>query len=91
MNQVIAFRALQGIGGAGLYSMPFTALPEITPPEKLGMMSGIFGMIFAVPILYFLILTTRYIIRFLRLRSIHKLDPTWFSPIAKKEEEHVWF
>lgn len=54
-----------------------------------GRLFGVFGMIFAVPILYFLILTTRYIIRFLRLRSIHKLDPTWFSPIAKKEEEHV--
>uniref|UniRef100_A0A093VGU8 Multidrug resistance protein 3 n=1 Tax=Talaromyces marneffei PM1 TaxID=1077442 RepID=A0A093VGU8_TALMA len=43
IQQLIVFRALQGIGGAGLYSMAFIVLPEVTPPEKLGIMSGLIG------------------------------------------------
>ena len=48
LDQVIAFRALQGVGGAGLYSLPLTTLPEITPPEKFGVMSAAMGIVFAV-------------------------------------------
>lgn len=48
MNQLIAFRALQGLGSSGLYAMPMTALPEITLKEKFGMMSGLIGAVFAL-------------------------------------------
>jgi len=33
LNQLIACRVLQGIGGAGLYSLTFVILPEIYPPK----------------------------------------------------------
>lgn len=46
--QVIVFRALQGIGGAGLYSLAFISLPEITPPEKFPLMAAAMGITFAV-------------------------------------------
>lgn len=48
MNQLIAFRALQGIGGAGLYSMALIVLPEITPPEKIASMSALIGAVTVV-------------------------------------------
>jgi MFS family permease len=48
IEQLIAFRALQGIGGAGLYSMALIILPEVTPPEKIGLMSGLIGGVTAV-------------------------------------------
>ncbi|KAF2718911.1 MFS general substrate transporter [Polychaeton citri CBS 116435] len=38
----------QEVGGSGLYAMTFVTLPEITPPEKFGMMSAGLGMAFAV-------------------------------------------
>ncbi|KAF7905102.1 uncharacterized protein EAF01_005623 [Botrytis porri] len=31
LNQLIAFRALQGIGGSGLYSLTMVIFPEISP------------------------------------------------------------
>jgi MFS family permease len=40
---LIAFRALQGVGGAGLYSMAFIVLPEVTPPKNIPVMSGLIG------------------------------------------------
>ncbi|EED14464.1 MFS multidrug transporter, putative [Talaromyces stipitatus ATCC 10500] len=43
IQQLIAFRALQGVGGAGLYSMAFIVLPEMTPPENIPVMSGLIG------------------------------------------------
>lgn len=46
--QVIVFRSIQGIGGAGLYSMAFISLPEITPPEKFPLMAAVLGIAFAV-------------------------------------------
>lgn len=46
MTQLIVFRAFQGVGGSGVYSMPFTVLPEITPPKKFALLSGISGLTF---------------------------------------------
>lgn len=43
IEQLIAFRALQGVGGAGLYSMAMIVLPEITPPKNIPVMSGFIG------------------------------------------------
>ncbi|KAF4624922.1 hypothetical protein G7Y89_g13248 [Cudoniella acicularis] len=45
LNQLIACRALQGIGGSGLYSLTFVILPEICPTHLL---QGIGGMVGAV-------------------------------------------
>jgi len=41
INEIIAFRALQGLGGAGIYAIPLTVLPEITPVEIFPLMSGV--------------------------------------------------
>ena len=48
LDQLIAFRAFQGLGGSGLYSLALTVLPEITPIEKIPLMSGTLGITFAV-------------------------------------------
>lgn len=43
LNQLIACRTLQGIGGSGLYSLTFVILPEISPPkvsQAFGAMAG---------------------------------------------------
>lgn len=41
--QLIIFRAVQGIGGSGLYSMTMVTFPEITPPHLLVVMSAVYG------------------------------------------------
>ncbi|KAM7215801.1 Major facilitator superfamily domain containing protein [Rhypophila decipiens] len=48
MNQLIIFRALQGIGGAGLYSLAMSVIAEITPLRFIGVSSGLMGSIFAL-------------------------------------------
>lgn len=48
INQLIAFRALQGVGGSGLYAMGFTTVPEVTPPAKFAVLSALIGLTFAV-------------------------------------------
>ncbi|TVY82078.1 Efflux pump roqT [Lachnellula suecica] len=50
LNQLIACRALQGIGGSGLYSLTFVILAEVSPRnEKLGRTIGaLAGFVVAV-------------------------------------------
>ncbi|KAF2265586.1 MFS general substrate transporter [Lojkania enalia] len=48
MVQLIVFRAFQGIGGSGLYSLVFVTLMKIITPEKLGFYSGIISSVFAL-------------------------------------------
>lgn len=43
----IIFRALQGIGGSGIYSMVMVTIPEITPPLHFGLVSGLISAVFA--------------------------------------------
>lgn len=43
LNQLIALRVLQGIGGSGLYSMLMVVGVEITPAEYWGGLSGMIG------------------------------------------------
>ena len=45
MTQLIVFRALQGVGGSGLYSMTMIIALQIVPMSKIGMISGIIGMV----------------------------------------------
>lgn len=47
MNQLIVFRAIQGIGGSGLFSMTMIVLPQVSPVRLWGLMSGLIGMSFA--------------------------------------------
>lgn len=46
LNQLIVFRALQGIGGSGLFSLTMIVLPEISPAKHWGLMSGLVGICF---------------------------------------------
>ncbi|KAK3904946.1 hypothetical protein C8A05DRAFT_42045 [Staphylotrichum tortipilum] len=47
MNQLIAFRALQGLGGSGLYSISMIIMPEVTPDRAKKYISGVVGMVLA--------------------------------------------
>jgi MFS family permease len=46
--QLIIFRALQGIGGSGLYAMTMVVFPEITPPNLLVTMAAVYGATISV-------------------------------------------
>ena len=48
LNQLIAFRALQGLGGGGLYFLGNIVMPESTTNKYFAMMTGAQGAIFAV-------------------------------------------
>ncbi|KAI4182056.1 MAG: hypothetical protein L6R41_006236 [Letrouitia leprolyta] len=47
MEQLIVFRAFQGIGGSGIYGMVMAISPEITPAAKFGLVSGCISAVFA--------------------------------------------
>ena len=48
LEQLIGFRAAQGIGGAGLYAMAMIIYPEITPPGLVPVISSVVGLIVAL-------------------------------------------
>ena len=48
LNQLIAFRALQGVGGSGLYALTIVIFPDISPPRMLGLIGSIIGMVIAI-------------------------------------------
>jgi MFS family permease len=48
LDQLIALRVLQGVGGSGLYSLTFVMLPEITPFNLTHMIGSIAGMVVAM-------------------------------------------
>ncbi len=43
----IVFRAFQGLGGAGLYSLAMTVMAEVTPVQHIGVTFGMMSAIFA--------------------------------------------
>ncbi|KAG8623588.1 hypothetical protein KVT40_008564 [Elsinoe batatas] len=47
IDQLIVFRALQGVGGSGLYSLALAVMTEITPMKHIGAVTGLMGSIFA--------------------------------------------
>ncbi len=48
MSQLIIFRALQGIGGAGLFSMAFIIIADLFPPNVRGRYQGLVGATFGI-------------------------------------------
>ncbi|MEO7002097.1 MAG: MDR family MFS transporter [Ktedonobacterales bacterium] len=48
MNQLIAFRALQGLGAGGLLSLVFTSIGDIFSPAERARWQGLFSGVFAL-------------------------------------------
>jgi MFS family permease len=47
MGQLIAFRAIQGLGGSGLYSVSMIVLPELTPHHLQKHIASLVGLVIA--------------------------------------------
>ena len=48
MPQLIAFRAIQGLGGGGLMAIAFSVIGDIIPPRERGRYQGYFGAVFGL-------------------------------------------
>lgn len=48
MSQMIAFRAVQGVGGSGLYSLTMIMLPEMSPEHLTQHIGAMVGLVVAV-------------------------------------------
>lgn len=48
MEQLIAFRAIQGLGGGGLMALVFAIVGEVVPMKQRGKYQGYFGAVFAI-------------------------------------------
>ncbi len=48
MTQLIIFRAVQGLGGAGLFSMAFIVIADLFPPSVRGKYTGLVGATFGI-------------------------------------------
>ncbi len=48
MGELVAFRALQGVGGGGLVVVAFTICASVLPPRQLGKIQGLVGGMYAL-------------------------------------------
>ena len=48
MDQLVIFRALQGIGGGGLMSLVLAIVGDVIPPRQRGKYQGYFGAVFGI-------------------------------------------
>lgn len=46
IEQLIAFRALQGLGGGGLFALALAVIGDVIPPRERGRYQGYFGAVF---------------------------------------------
>jgi len=46
MTELIVFRAVQGLGSAGIFSTVFTVVADLFPPAVRGRYQGLFGAVF---------------------------------------------
>ena len=48
MTQLIAARALQGLGGGGLFVLALSVVGEVIPPKERGKIQGMFAAVFSI-------------------------------------------
>jgi EmrB/QacA subfamily drug resistance transporter len=48
MGELIAFRALQGVGGGGLFAIALSIIGDVIPPRDRGRYQGYFGAVFGI-------------------------------------------
>ena len=48
MTQLIVFRGIQGLGGAGLFALAFIIVSDLYPPRDRGKIGGVFGAVFGL-------------------------------------------
>ena len=48
MTQLILARAVQGLGGAGLFAMAFIVIADLFPPRERGKYQGVVGAVFGI-------------------------------------------
>ncbi|GAB2940665.1 hypothetical protein GCM10027048_01310 [Hymenobacter coalescens] len=48
MSQLIIFRAVQGVGGAGLFALAFIIIADLFPPAERGRYQGFVGAVFGI-------------------------------------------
>ena len=48
MNQLVVFRGVQGLGGAGLFAMVFIVIADLFPPAERGKYQGLIGAVFGI-------------------------------------------
>jgi EmrB/QacA subfamily drug resistance transporter len=48
MGELIAFRALQGVGGGGLFAIALSIIGDVIPPRERGRYQGYFGAVFGI-------------------------------------------
>ncbi len=48
MSQLIVFRGIQALGGAGIFALAFIIVADLYPPRERGKVAGVFGSVFGL-------------------------------------------